>query len=65
MYFFFLQSFRFLGHTREFKNNAIKLKFGTRVDWMNTWEFQNLYFWVLGTLFVLNLWGSVEKSKMA
>jgi len=56
-----------LGQPREFKNSAIVLKFDTLVDWMNTWLtlfsiFQNLHFWVFGTLFVLNLWGSIENK---
>jgi len=55
-----------LVHPREFKNGAIILKFGTLMDEMNTWGifsfsfFENFYFWVLGTLFILKLCGSVE-----
>jgi len=28
-----------LGHPKELKNGTIMLKFGTLVDWMNTWGF--------------------------
>jgi len=40
-----------LGHPREFKKGAIKLKLGTLVDWMNTWGFFLHFFF---KIFIIN-----------
>jgi len=67
MWVFFLKT---LGQPKV-KRSLIILKFDTLLDWMNTFIFENLPFWALGTRFsyifvyVLKLWGSLAKLKVA